>query len=64
MASSSHLGEVLPRDVVLCGGEAHDGHLHVVGVAVHFIHCDLLEGGGADDVHGAAHRGLVLLVHV
>ena len=60
----NHLWKVFPGDVILHGGQTHDGELHVGGVAVHLVHGDLLVGLAADDVHRAAHRRLVLLEHV
>ena len=60
----AHLREVLPGNFILSGGQTHDSHLHIGGVAVNLVHGDLLEGGGADDVHRATNRSLVLLIHV
>ena len=45
-----HLGEVLPGQVVLEGGQALDRHLHVVGVHVDLVHGDLLPLVLADNV--------------
>ena len=60
----AHLGKVLPGNVILGSGKAHNSHLHVGWVTIHLVNGDLLEGRGADDVHRATNRCLVLLIHV
>ena len=46
-----HLWKVFTGQVVLEGGETLDRHLHVVRVHVPLVHCDLLPGVFAYDVH-------------